>query len=110
MSNCRWIQCKSCHKLIAANEYDEHIGRVKYGLPANVLPDIEPFVSPVNGKVIGSRSALRAHNKRHNVVNVRDWGNQGEVNRKEAEKVFKPGHPDRIESIRKAIYQNTGEY
>ena len=33
-----------------------------------VLPDIEPFVSPIDKTVIGSRSALRAHCKAHDVV------------------------------------------
>ena len=33
-----------------------------------VLPDIEPFVSPIDKSVIGIRSALRAHCKIHDVV------------------------------------------
>tara|TARA_R110002051_G_scaffold325625_1_gene429525 strand:- start:30073 stop:30405 length:333 start_codon:yes stop_codon:yes gene_type:complete len=110
MSRTRWIQCRGCHKLILESEYAAHIGEGEKGKSANVLSDITPFLSPVSGKLVGSRSALRAHNKKHKVVNFDDWGNQGELNRKEAEKVFKAGHPDRIESIRKAIYQNTGEY
>jgi hypothetical protein len=33
-----------------------------------VLPDIEPFVSPIDKSVISSRSTLRAHCKAHGVV------------------------------------------
>lgn len=38
-----------------------------------VMPDIEPFVSPVDGTVITGRKALREHNKRHNVTNAADY-------------------------------------
>lgn len=34
----------------------------------HVLSDISEFVSPVDKSVISSRSTLRAHNKRHNVI------------------------------------------
>ena len=33
-----------------------------------VLPDIEPFISPIDKTVIGSRAALRNHCKIHDVV------------------------------------------
>jgi glycine cleavage system H lipoate-binding protein len=39
-----------------------------------VMKDIEPFVSPVDGNVVGSRSALREHERRHNVRQIgNDW-------------------------------------
>jgi hypothetical protein len=39
------------------------------GQPApNFIPDIDSFVSPIDGTVIGSRSQLREHCKRHDVV------------------------------------------
>ena len=39
-----------------------------------VMKDIEPFISPVDGKVVGSRSALREHERRHNVRQIgNDW-------------------------------------
>jgi hypothetical protein len=37
-----------------------------------ILPDIEPFVSPIDKSVIGSRSALRTHCKVHDVVPTDD--------------------------------------
>jgi hypothetical protein len=36
--------------------------------------DLESFVSPVDGSVISDRSHLRAHNSRHGVTNVADYG------------------------------------
>lgn len=39
-----------------------------------VMRDIETFVSPVDGSVISDRGQLRAHNKKHGVTNVRDYG------------------------------------
>lgn len=47
-----------------------------------IMPDIEPFVSPIDGKVISGRRALAEHNKRHNVTNAADFTNEW----KEAEK------------------------
>lgn len=38
-----------------------------------IMPDIEPFVSPVDGSVITGRKALREHNRRHNVTNAADF-------------------------------------
>lgn len=47
------------------------------------MPDLEPFVSPVDGKLITGRAALREHNKRHNVTNVADYKNEWENKAKE---------------------------
>lgn len=37
-----------------------------------IQPDIEPFVSPIDGSVIGSRSKLREHCRIHDVVPTRE--------------------------------------
>ena len=36
----------------------------------HVIPDIREFTSPIDGKRITSRKALREHNARHNVIDV----------------------------------------
>ena len=36
------------------------------------MPDIAPFVSPLDYSVVSSRSTLREHEKRHNVIQVGD--------------------------------------
>ena len=38
-----------------------------------IIEDIEPFVSPITGEVISSRSQLRQHNKAHGVTDSRDY-------------------------------------
>jgi type II secretory pathway component PulK len=38
------------------------------------MKDIEPFLSPVDGTYVTSRSELREHEKRHNVRQIgNDW-------------------------------------
>jgi len=43
---------------------------------ATVQKSIEPFKSPIDGSVISCRSQLRAHNKKHGVTDIRDYGEQ----------------------------------
>jgi|TARA_Y100000401_G_C8324477_1_gene227315 hypothetical protein len=39
-----------------------------------IMRDIEPFISPVDGSYVTSRSQLREHEKRHNVRQIgNDW-------------------------------------
>lgn len=51
------------------------------------MGDIEPFVSPVTGEVIGGRRQLRDHNRQNNVTNVADyketWSRQKEQRARE---------------------------
>lgn len=47
----------------------------------NVMPDIEPFQSPIDWKWVTSRTERREHNKRHNVIDV---GNDPAVLRSKA--------------------------
>lgn len=60
-----------------------------------IMPDIQPFVSPITGKVISGRAALREHNKMHNVTNVADYNKPGgEWDRAAAERArFYSGDP-----------------
>ena len=40
----------------------------------NIIHDVEPFFSPIDGSIIGSRRDLREHEKRHNVRQLgNDW-------------------------------------
>lgn len=72
-----------------------------------ILPDIEPFVSPVDGSVVGSRSSLREHNKRNNVVNFHEFDGHWEAAAKErrsiAEGTHKPTREDRLQDVIKAV-------
>jgi hypothetical protein len=70
------------------------------------MPDIEPFVSPVDGKVITGRRALREHNKRHNVTNAADFKGTWEQAAKERAAFFtgdaKYDQKRRIEHLKRA--------
>lgn len=40
-------------------------------MPAfQVMGDIEPFISPIDGSIVGSRSTYRQHMKHHGVIDV----------------------------------------
>ena len=53
------------------------------GHDASIMPDIEPFVSPVDGSVVSSRSKLRVHNKMHNVTNAADFSPEYRARKKQ---------------------------
>lgn len=43
-----------------------------------VMPDIQPYTSMIDGSIIGSRNTHRAHLKQHNCIEV---GNEKQVSR-----------------------------
>lgn len=67
----KWIQDPETNELI---EVDTGYTSRRPVAPG-VLPDIEPFVSHVDGTVIGSRRSLREHNRRNGVVQTLEYGN-----------------------------------
>jgi hypothetical protein len=71
MNRQRWIQDRHTGELIPADEYTFKADR-----GALIMKDIEPFVSPIDQSHINSRSALREHNKKHNVTNSSDFTQQ----------------------------------
>ena len=64
-----FIQDRETGKLIPADQYHRQQNE-----SAAVHGDIEAFVSPIDGSVIDDRAKLRAHNKKHDVVDNRAWG------------------------------------
>lgn len=56
-----------------------------------VMPDIKPFVSPISGKEITGRKALREHNKQFNVTNTADFTQEWADKAKERAKFFTGG-------------------
>jgi len=70
------------------------------------MPDLAPFVSPVDGKVITGRKALRDHDKRHGVTNAADYTNEWAQKKKEREQFYTPGagydRERRIEALKYA--------
>lgn len=67
-----YVQDPATGKLVPKEEY-----RRQAPSAPSVLPDIEPFVSPVDGRVIGSRPTLRDHNAEHGVVQHGEYGENG---------------------------------
>lgn len=81
----------------------------KYGAPEKsgmIMPDIPDFISPVDGKVVGGRRALREHNKRHNVTNTADFTNVWKKQSEERAKAYVGGQgydsARRIEHLKRA--------
>lgn len=66
----RWIQHPETGELIPADEYRPP----EVNQSAYIQPDIADFISPVDRQLIGSRSHLREHNKRHGVTDLREYG------------------------------------
>ena len=69
MTRKTWVQDPETGKLVPKHEYSRRAGDKS----AVVQGDIEPFVSPITGKTITSRSLLRAHNAEHGVTDSRDY-------------------------------------
>jgi hypothetical protein len=68
-----------------------------------VQPDITPFVSPIDGSVIKSRSDLRVHMKHHDVVHPDDYKEHRVKKIKERELYNKGIHPSQIEGRKQAL-------
>lgn len=66
-----WIQVNG--KLIPKDEY--HGNNSRADVP-NIMPDIEPFKSPITGELIRGRGHLRRHMKEHGVTNSADYSPQ----------------------------------
>ena len=63
----RYIQDPETHKLIPAEEYH------RPGPQSPHIQTMEPFVSPIDGQVIDDPGKLRAHNRKHGVVDSREF-------------------------------------
>lgn len=70
--------------------------RADFGFP-RVMSDIRPFVSPIDGSEISSRSALKAHEQRYGVKQAGDF-RAGEIIAKENQRIE--------ESLRDADMEN----
>lgn len=55
----------------------EEVGDVLSERGGIVIGDIEPFVSPVDGTVISSRSHLREHMRQHGLAHTADYSAPG---------------------------------
>lgn len=72
MSRKSWVQDPVTGKLIPKELYV----RCPNNASAAIQGDIEPFVSPIDGRAISSRSVLRQHHIEHGVTDSRDYSHQ----------------------------------
>lgn len=98
----RWVQDPKTNKLVPRDEYYR---RKEQG--AYIQGDIEPFVSPVDGSLISSRSHLRDHNARHGVVTQAEYGStHNEAARRRREAFFQGQHTPKEKFRRKQEIYN----
>ena len=97
----RYIQCPETHKLIPAEEYVRPKPKTHM-----VMPDIEPFQSPVDKSYITTRPQLEEHNRRHGVTNHADYSKEWLANRSKSKlrQQAREGKRQRKELIIKAMH------
>ena len=80
------------YRQIMKEDGTSELVEISSGRPSNhsaAVQAFEPFVSPVDGRVIADRSQLAEHNKRNNVVQQQEFGEEHFKRRaKEREKVL----------------------
>ena len=80
------------------------VARPRVNAPT-VLKPLPEFISPIDQTVISNRGQLAAHNKRHGVTDMRDYGN-GYIKKAEKKRIadgLKYLKKTRIEDIKRAI-------
>jgi hypothetical protein len=105
MATTSWIQING--KLIPKEEY---LGDNSRNQAPLVMPDIEPFVSPIDGQVITTRPMLKRHNKAHGVTNSADYSPEfieGKRKEREAKTLGNTSQDkaERIEAIQRAMHR-----
>lgn len=61
-----YVYDEKLKKLVPKEEFQQEPGVM-------LMPDLEDFVSTVDGRVIHGRAGLRIHNKEHGVTNPADY-------------------------------------
>ena len=109
-----WVQDSETGEFIPKSE----LGRHDPDAPA-VHGGIEAFKSPIDGTMIDDRAKLRAHNQRHGVTNISDYGdNDGKAyfERKASERQrtiegqTREAKQERVETIKRAMSQHGMSY
>ena len=72
MTRKTWIQDPTTGKLVPKHAYNRRPANAS----ASIQADIEPFVSPIDGSTISSRSILRQHHADHGVTDSRDFSHE----------------------------------
>lgn len=78
MARQTYVQHPKTGKLVPLQEVDWDRHKFRAPKHFSIMEDIEPFVSPVDGSVVTSRSRLREHNDRNGVVNFHEFDGEWE--------------------------------
>jgi glycine cleavage system H lipoate-binding protein len=72
-----------------------------------IMPDIEPFQSPITGEIIRGRGHLRRHMKQHGVTNYADYGDEwfAKKQKENAAEQAKADKADRIRILKSQIME-----
>lgn len=104
----RYIQDRETGKFITHDEFNKKFyGDKKRNASHSILGELEEFVSPIDGSLIDDRSKLRAHNKRHGVTDMRDYGpdyfdRKGKERKAKAEGATRQEKMNRVKEILKS--------
>lgn len=103
-----WVYDKAKEKMVPKDEYYSQQQGDEY---AKIMKPLEPFISPIDGKLISCRSKLREHNKEHGVTNIADYGTEYFDRRKkemhnETIGNTKEAKRERIETIKEAMHKH----
>lgn len=67
-------QHKETGEFLTLADWEEIYGKeARHSKAKGLGCDIEAFVSPIDGKIVSGRAALREHNKKHGVTNIADY-------------------------------------
>ena len=78
MAQRRWIQHPITLELIPRDEYVRPKDTNSY-----IIGEIEGFVSPIDGSIVGSRRQMREHMQKHNVVPQQEFSTEWLTKRRE---------------------------
>lgn len=103
-----WVYDSVLEKMVPKDEY---YGQPQGAESATIMKPLDPFISPIDGKLIDDRSKLRAHNKEHGVTNVADYGTQYfERRQKEMHNETigntRDAKRERVETIKEAMHRH----
>jgi hypothetical protein len=102
-----WVFDRAKGTLVPRDEYINPTDSVN---APSVLKPLDPFVSPIDGRLIDDRSQLRAHNKEHGVTNVADYG-EGYFERRGKEKYndsignTKEAKLERVDALKRSMHK-----
>lgn len=95
----RFVQDPETLRLVPADQY---VPKKERGIL--IMPDLEPFVSPVTREVILGRAHMRRHMKEHNLAHVNDFKEEWKKPKYDRNRDKKERTKDIVESMKRKGY------